>query len=119
RPDAADGRAATLRGGQGRAEAGVGACDSLVKPARHSPRRSVARRRLPRQTGTAEPAIGPRGGVVPPPRQPGTPELMARGISRRQFVITGAAAGLAAGTPLTAQAQAVRSKISNRVKPVV
>ncbi len=44
---------------------------------------------------------------------------MAKGINRRQFVISGAAAGFAAGTPLAAPAQAVRPKISNRVKPVV
>ncbi len=44
---------------------------------------------------------------------------MARGISRREFVLTGAAAGLAAGTPLAAKAQNAPRKIGNRVKPVV
>ena len=40
-------------------------------------------------------------------------------MSRRDFVITGAAAGIAAGTPLQAGAQAPSPKIRNRVKPVV
>ena len=44
---------------------------------------------------------------------------MTKGISRRDFVLTGAAAGLAAGTPLASGAQAARPKIGNRVKPVV
>lgn len=44
---------------------------------------------------------------------------MTKGISRREFVLTGAAAGLAAGAPLTAGAQAARPKIRSRVKPVV
>lgn len=41
------------------------------------------------------------------------------GINRRDFVLTGAAAGLAAGAPLAARAQAARPKIGSRVKPVV
>jgi N4-(beta-N-acetylglucosaminyl)-L-asparaginase len=45
---------------------------------------------------------------------------MSQGISRREFVLTSAAAGLAAGTPLAAAgAQSARPKISNRVPPVV
>lgn len=44
---------------------------------------------------------------------------MSQGISRREFVLTSAAAGFAAGTPLAAGAQAGRPKISNRVPPVV
>ncbi len=45
---------------------------------------------------------------------------MSQGISRREFVLTSAVAGLAAGTPLAASgAQAARPKISNRVPPVV
>ncbi|HEX2138394.1 MAG TPA: N(4)-(beta-N-acetylglucosaminyl)-L-asparaginase [Woeseiaceae bacterium] len=44
---------------------------------------------------------------------------MTKGISRREFVITGAAAGLTAGTPLSGGAQEARPKIRNRVKPVV
>jgi N4-(beta-N-acetylglucosaminyl)-L-asparaginase len=44
---------------------------------------------------------------------------MSKEISRREFVITGAAAGLAAGTPVTGTAQVSRPKISNRVTPVV
>ena len=44
---------------------------------------------------------------------------MSKRISRRDFVITGAAAGLAATTTLNARAQAPAPKISNRVKPVV
>lgn len=44
---------------------------------------------------------------------------MGQGISRREFVLTGAAAGLAAGTPLVAGAQATPRKIANRVPPVV
>lgn len=44
---------------------------------------------------------------------------MAKGINRREFVLTGAAAGLAAGTPLPSGAQDVAPKIRNRVKPVV
>ena len=41
------------------------------------------------------------------------------GINRRDFVITGAAAGLAAGAPLASGSQEARPKIANRVKPVV
>lgn len=44
---------------------------------------------------------------------------MAKGINRREFVLTGAAAGLAAGTPLASGAQEAAPKISSRVKPVV
>ena len=44
---------------------------------------------------------------------------MSKRISRRDFVITGAAAGLAATTTLNARAQAPAPKIGNRVKPVV
>ncbi|HEX7062045.1 MAG TPA: N(4)-(beta-N-acetylglucosaminyl)-L-asparaginase, partial [Woeseiaceae bacterium] len=45
---------------------------------------------------------------------------MSQGISRREFVLTSAAAGLAAGTPLAAAgAQSARPKISNRVPPIV
>lgn len=44
---------------------------------------------------------------------------MAKGINRREFVLTGAAAGLVAGTPLPSGAQDVAPKVRNRVKPVV
>jgi N4-(beta-N-acetylglucosaminyl)-L-asparaginase len=44
---------------------------------------------------------------------------MTSKITRRDFVISGAAASLAAGTPLRAAAQAAAPKIGNRVKPVV
>jgi N4-(beta-N-acetylglucosaminyl)-L-asparaginase len=40
-------------------------------------------------------------------------------MSRRDFVISSAAAGLAAGTPVSAIAQARSRKISNKVRPVV
>src|SRR5690606_23286208 len=40
-------------------------------------------------------------------------------ISRRDFVITSAAAGIAAGAPVAASAQARAPKMSNKVKPVV
>ena len=40
-------------------------------------------------------------------------------MSRRAFVITSAAAGLAARAPIAASAQTTAPKISNRVKPVV
>lgn len=44
---------------------------------------------------------------------------MTSKITRRDFVISGAAAGLAVGTPPGAAAQAPAPKIGNRVKPVV
>lgn len=44
--------------------------------------------------------------------------MMSR-ISRRDFVIGSAAAGMAAGAPIAAAAQSRTQKISNRVKPVV
>ena len=40
-------------------------------------------------------------------------------MSRRNFVISSAAAGLVAGTPVSASAQAGPRKISNKVRPVV
>jgi N4-(beta-N-acetylglucosaminyl)-L-asparaginase len=40
-------------------------------------------------------------------------------MSRRDFVITSAAAGLSAGAPIAASAQTPAPKISNKVKPVV
>jgi N4-(beta-N-acetylglucosaminyl)-L-asparaginase len=44
---------------------------------------------------------------------------MKKKISRRDFVISSAAAGIAASTPVTAKAQAPASKITPGVKPVV
>jgi N4-(beta-N-acetylglucosaminyl)-L-asparaginase len=44
---------------------------------------------------------------------------MSKKISRRDFVLTSAAAGLAAGTPVKSRAQATAPKIRGRVKPVV
>jgi N4-(beta-N-acetylglucosaminyl)-L-asparaginase len=44
---------------------------------------------------------------------------MKKSISRRDFVVSSAAAGLAASVPLRASAQSPPPKISNRVKPVV
>ena len=44
---------------------------------------------------------------------------MKKNISRRDFVVSSAAAGLAASVPLRASAQSPAPKISNRVKPVV
>jgi N4-(beta-N-acetylglucosaminyl)-L-asparaginase len=44
---------------------------------------------------------------------------MTRRIDRREFVLTGAAAGLAAAAPQTAFGQAPTMKTSNSVKPVV
>jgi N4-(beta-N-acetylglucosaminyl)-L-asparaginase len=44
---------------------------------------------------------------------------MNKKISRRDFVISSAAAGIAASTPVTAKAQAPASKITPGVKPVV
>jgi N4-(beta-N-acetylglucosaminyl)-L-asparaginase len=44
---------------------------------------------------------------------------MKKKISRRDFVISSAAAGIAASTPVTAEAQAPAAKITPGVKPVV
>lgn len=44
---------------------------------------------------------------------------MKRGISRRDFVLTSAAAGLAAGTPMGSKAQSAQPKMRNRVPAVV
>jgi N4-(beta-N-acetylglucosaminyl)-L-asparaginase len=44
---------------------------------------------------------------------------MSKKISRRDFVISSAAAGIAASTPITAKAQAPATKINPGVKPVV
>lgn len=44
---------------------------------------------------------------------------MNKRFSRRDFVVSGAAAGLAASVPLRASAQSSAPKISNRIKPVV
>ena len=44
---------------------------------------------------------------------------MTSNITRRTFVLSGAAASLAAGTPLGAAAQSPAPRIGNRVKPVV
>lgn len=44
---------------------------------------------------------------------------MSKNISRRDFVITGAVAGIAASAPITSAAQTPSPKIRNQVKPVV